>query len=73
MNAKSRTFLRKIEPHVTDKDVLDISWPIALCTLDTICETAMGVSVHAIEEKDDGYVHAIGRLLIMNYNSSKVY
>ncbi|KAI1305841.1 Cytochrome P450 4C1 [Halotydeus destructor] len=39
--------------------IADISEPILLCALDSICETAMGVSVHAQSEPDNEYVRSI--------------
>ncbi|CAG7725592.1 unnamed protein product [Allacma fusca] len=41
------------------KKAVEISQYITLCTLDIICETAMGKSINAQREKDSPYVNAI--------------
>lgn len=39
--------------------VIDITKPIAMCTLDTICETAMGLNINCQDNQDFGYVQAL--------------
>lgn len=61
MNEQSKIFLRKIDLHAKKNDIFDIVKPVTLCTLDIICETAMGQSVNAMGEDDSEYVKALCR------------
>lgn len=39
--------------------IIDITQPVAMCTLDTICETAMGLNINCQDNEDFGYVQAL--------------
>ncbi|KAG8177132.1 hypothetical protein JTE90_012015 [Oedothorax gibbosus] len=43
----------------TDKEFTDIVLPITLCSLDIICETTLGVSIRAQDNKDSQYVKSV--------------
>lgn len=62
IDEQSKIFLRKIEVHAKNNETFDIFHKVSLCTLDVICETAMGQSVNAMGEDDSEYVKALGRL-----------
>ncbi|KFP28925.1 Cytochrome P450 4V2, partial [Colius striatus] len=61
MNEQGNILLEKLEKHV-DKEPFDVFLDITLCTLDIICETAMGRNMGAQNNKDSEYVHAIYRM-----------
>ena len=73
MNENVKIMLSKIEASVGSpemkKNGVDVRWLITDCTLDTICETAMGTKVGA-QIKDDNvdYVQPINNLLILVMN-----
>ncbi|XP_065362921.1 cytochrome P450 4d1 isoform X3 [Calliphora vicina] len=58
---ESRVFLKNLEREYCMQTVkgLDLYEWVNLCTLDTICESAMGVSVHAQTNADSEYVRAV--------------
>ena len=52
----------------TNKNVLELNIfkKMCLCTLDIICETAMGQNVNAQYDSSSNYVHAVTRLFFCN-------
>lgn len=61
MNEEATKLIKKLNQRkfCGDNQVIDITEPIAMCTLDTICETAMGVNINCQENEDSGYVQAL--------------
>nr|ABF06546.1 CYP4BD1 [Ips paraconfusus] len=57
-------FVRKLQQHVGSTSV-EISNLISLCTLDIICETAMGVKMNALDMKDSENMEYIKGIRIM--------
>lgn len=55
----SRAFVGKLRALSRDNAVLDVVPLVSSCTLDVICETAMGVQVHAQEDCKSPYVTAV--------------
>ncbi|CAG9854570.1 unnamed protein product [Phyllotreta striolata] len=51
-------FVKKLEEHV-DKPSFDIYPTISLCTLDIICETAMGTPINALDNASSDYVRSV--------------
>nr|KAF6427353.1 cytochrome P450 family 4 subfamily V member 2 [Rousettus aegyptiacus] len=58
MNEHANTLVKKFEKHV-DQEAFNCFLYIALCTLDIICETAMGKNIDAQNNNDSKYVHAV--------------
>ncbi|XP_048366074.1 cytochrome P450 4V2 isoform X2 [Sphaerodactylus townsendi] len=58
MNEQANILVKKLEKHV-DKEPFDCSLFISLCTLDIICETAMGKKIGAQSNKDSEYVKSV--------------
>ncbi|XP_060102428.1 cytochrome P450 4V2 [Heteronotia binoei] len=61
MNEQANVLVEKFEKHV-DKEPFDCFLYITLCTLDIICETAMGKSISAQSNKDSEYVRSVYRM-----------
>ncbi|KAK7081205.1 Cytochrome P450 4V2 [Halocaridina rubra] len=61
-NHQSETLVSKLLDKANG-NVFNIFPYITLCTLDIICETAMGCNVHAQENSDSEYVKAISRMV----------
>ncbi|XP_054845905.1 cytochrome P450 4V2 [Eublepharis macularius] len=61
MNEQASILVEKLEKHV-DKEPFDCFLYITLCTLDIICETAMGKNVGAQNNKDSEYVQSVYRM-----------
>lgn len=61
MNQEATKLIRKFNKlEFCGKDSsFDITHPIAMCTLDTICETAMGLNINCQDNEDFGYVQAL--------------
>lgn len=57
-NAETDRLVTKIEQHVGGEE-FDMYQYITLHALDSICETSMGVSINALDNPDNAYVHAI--------------
>ncbi|XP_077547315.1 cytochrome P450 4V2-like [Haemaphysalis longicornis] len=62
MNEHSVVFKNILEEHVGKPGGVDIVPLVARCTLDVICETAMGTCVNAQRCADSKYVRAVMRL-----------
>ena len=68
MNENVKVMLRKIDASVGSDEMnqngVDVRWLITDCTLDTICETAMGTRVGAQAKADHGdYIQPINSAL----------
>lgn len=61
MNEQAGIFAKKLEKYGENGEKFDICPYITLCTLDIICETAMGESVKAQDNEDSEYVRALYR------------
>ncbi|XP_044311371.1 cytochrome P450 4V2 isoform X2 [Varanus komodoensis] len=61
MNKQANILVQKLDEHV-DKEPFDCFPYIALCALDIICETAMGKSIGAQNNKDSEYVRTVCRM-----------
>ncbi|KAJ8943363.1 hypothetical protein NQ318_002596 [Aromia moschata] len=59
--ANDKILIDELEKEV-DKDSVDIYPYITMCTLDIICETAMGVSINAQKNTESEYVVAVKEL-----------
>ncbi|XP_077510476.1 cytochrome P450 4V2-like isoform X2 [Amblyomma americanum] len=61
MTEHSRAFVQRLRTLTQrhHREPLDVVPLVSCCTLDVICETAMGVSVHAQEDADSPYVRAV--------------
>ncbi|KAL1423614.1 hypothetical protein MTO96_020991 [Rhipicephalus appendiculatus] len=62
MNEHSVVFNDLLKQHVGKPDGVDIVPSVARCTLDVICETAMGTCVNAQRCSESKYVRAVMRL-----------
>lgn len=60
-NSNSQALVQKLEEHIKQPFV-DITPYITMCTLDIICETAMGVSVQAQRGGQAEYIKAVKRI-----------
>nr|QZM07457.1 cytochrome P450 monooxygenase CYP4SS2 [Lasioderma serricorne] len=61
-NSVGEIFIKKLEKEV-GKDLTDIYPYVTLCTLDIICETAMGVPVNAQSNSESEYVKSVKEML----------
>lgn len=61
MNEEATKLVRKLNQskYVGSDKVFDITPLIALCTLDTICETAMGVNINSQDDEHSSYVQSL--------------
>lgn len=59
MNSQAKIFVERIEEKACSRESFDISKPITMCSLDIICETIMGKSLHAQDNQNTDYVEAI--------------
>lgn len=60
MNEEATKLIRKLnQTKYLNGNVVDITPLIALCTLDTICETAMGVNINCQDDEHSPYVQAL--------------
>ncbi|XP_054724723.1 cytochrome P450 4C1-like [Uloborus diversus] len=53
---QSRYMVKKLTAARKDNPVVNVIPYITMCTLDTICQTAMGISIHAQDNHDSVYV-----------------
>ncbi|XP_015687266.1 cytochrome P450 4V2 [Protobothrops mucrosquamatus] len=58
MKEQANILVQNLEQHL-DKDPFNCALYIALCTLDIICETAMGKNIGAQKNKNSDYVKAV--------------
>lgn len=61
MNSEATKLIRKLnqEKYLQQDKIIDIAPIIALCTLDTICETAMGVNIDCQDDEESVYVQSL--------------
>ena len=59
MNEHATGFVDCIEQDIMNGVEVDVKQRLKLCTLDIICETAMGCKVHAQDEGGNDYVKAV--------------
>lgn len=61
MNAEASRLVRKLNSskYLSANSVVDVSHLIAMCTLDTICETAMGTNIDCQNDESSPYVKAL--------------
>lgn len=60
INEEATKLIRKLnQSKYLNGNVIDITPLIALCTLDTICETAMGVNINCQDDEHSPYVQAL--------------
>ena len=67
INEHSQLLIKKLEEIQQPDDITPL---IIRCTLDAICETAMGVKVNALENPDLDYVKAItcvGEIMVFRF------
>lgn len=62
INFQSQILARKLGTLTCEGKLFDIVPLVTLCTLDIICETIMGTSIHAQYDADSPYVKAVNRL-----------
>ncbi|XP_069674758.1 cytochrome P450 4C1-like [Periplaneta americana] len=60
-NSNSRVLIQKLQENV-GKPFVDISSYVTMCTLDIICETAMGITVNAQTGGQTDYIKAVKRM-----------
>lgn len=60
-NKQSSKLIQKLEKKA-DGNAFDIYDDLALCSLDVICETAMGRSINAQEDSESQYVQAVRKM-----------
>ncbi|KAL8207354.1 UNVERIFIED_CONTAM: hypothetical protein K2H54_055044 [Gekko kuhli] len=70
MNEQANVLVEKLEKHV-DKEPFDCFLYITLCTLDIICETAMGKNINAQSNKDSEYVRSVYRMSELVHHRQK--
>ncbi|XP_049628391.1 cytochrome P450 4V2-like [Suncus etruscus] len=61
MNEQANILVNKLEEYA-NKEKFNCTFNITLCTLDIICETAMGKNIGAQVNDDSEYVHAVCRM-----------
>ncbi|KAM9670485.1 cytochrome P450 4V2 isoform 2-T2 [Dama dama] len=61
MNEQANILVTKLEKHV-NQEAFNCFFYVTLCTLDIICETAMGKSIGAQSNNDSEYVRAVYRM-----------
>lgn len=59
MNEQSRTLIQKMQRLKNNDEEVNLVKCVTACTLDIICETAMGKSVNAQFQEDSEYVQAV--------------
>ncbi len=64
MNEQAVVLVRKLF-QAPDSSRVDLMNAITLCTLDIICETAMGVQINAQHNTEHYYVKALDRLVLL--------
>ena len=62
MNDQADVFIGKIK-QLQDRDEVDLIHKIVLCTLDIICETAMGIRLNIQNNEDHYYLQALERFV----------
>lgn len=62
INFQSQILAKKLGALTDEGKQFDIVPLVTLCTLDIICETIMGTSIHAQHDADSPYVKAVNRL-----------
>ncbi|XP_063166746.1 cytochrome P450 4V2 [Candoia aspera] len=70
MNEHADILVQKLEKHL-DKDPFDCISYIVLCTLDIICETAMGKNIGAQKDKNAEYIKAVHRMSDLIHHRQK--
>ncbi|XP_015280489.1 PREDICTED: cytochrome P450 4V2 [Gekko japonicus] len=70
MNEQASILVEKLEKHV-DKEAFDCFLYITLCTLDIICETAMGKNIGAQSNSDSEYVRSVYRMSELIHHRQK--
>ncbi|XP_037960748.1 cytochrome P450 4d1 isoform X2 [Teleopsis dalmanni] len=58
-NRESTVFVKNLQQSIKNSEAIDLNQWITLLTLDTICESAMGVSINAQTNADSEYVRAV--------------
>ncbi|XP_013913094.1 PREDICTED: cytochrome P450 4V2 [Thamnophis sirtalis] len=70
MIEQANILVQNLEKHL-DKDPFNCSLYIALCTLDVICETAMGKNIGAQKNKNSDYVKAVQNMSDLIHHRQK--
>lgn len=70
MNEQANILVNKLEKHV-NQEAFNCFFYITLCTLDIICETAMGKNIGAQRNDDSKYVRAVYRISDMIHQRMK--
>lgn len=68
MNEQAAVFVGKLEKYSDSEEIINIFNPVTLCALDVICETAMGISIHAQNNQNSDYVRAIVKYIFYSKN-----
>lgn len=71
MNEQANILVNKLEKHV-NQEAFNCFFPITLCALDIICETAMGKNIGAQSNGDSEYVRTVYRMSDMIYRRMKM-
>lgn len=58
MNENSTKFISQLKKAAAENSILDFQEHANYLTLDVICDTAMGVPINAMEERDSTIVQA---------------